>query len=1038
MKHIILILILLLSGLAARAENMVSVSSTSGHPQDEVTLQVSLANIDAAVAFQAEIPLGSQLTYVTGSVALNPDRVTDHQVSAAVVNGSLRIYAFSLSLTPFVGNEGDLLSFTLKLKNEPGDYALELNETKLSDAAGNALPVTTSNGMVTILSPKLQINTPNMNFGHVPIRSEYTQNASVTNVGNEPLVITGINFSNAVFSCPSFTETTLQPGGNAYFTFKFAPMQKGALTATATIVSNSIAGNGIINLIADPFAVNEIHIDYVTGYCDSVVEVPISMNNMEAIMGFQIDMNLPQALEYVDFTLSNRKVDHVSVGVFNEGLLRLMAYSASGSAFTGDDGVIGTLRLRLRGLYGNYYLNPSKAVLADANGEDALSAKYQGRVTIRSPKINGNNSLSFGSSPVTETVTREYVVRNQGNASMRIDQVVFDQSDFSVAETMPIVVEQYANTTLHVSYSREQKGDFSALMKIYSNDPQNGLKNVALSGSRYEPNDLELTADPFSLENGDVAVSLAMNNYSGIVALQANFQYPYEDYSVQSSDFQLTERFANHYLYAMPINDSIFRILILSLQNNSVDGHDGVVLNVTLHPIYAPSEEEYAVSVSDIVLSGVEGVNLYTGLFDPLAFVFFAVPVDFHFISDGVWSGISNWQYNTLPRSCDRVFIDANCQLDMTTEVAELTVSNGQSLTLQPDKTLTVTGDLTNTSTAGLVIKDGAQLINASGNVAATLEKDIVAYSNSNPDAWYTIASPMDEMPIEGSSFATPEFDLYRFNESNLTNEEWENYKGGLADFTTFENGRGYLFANSNAFSPAFTGILNASAVSCPLSFTERPNDPLSGFNLIGNPFPHDIYKGVGAAIDNVNLASGYYTLTNEGTWQVHTFEDAIHPGQGILVKATAPTVLTIAKSTATATAETGGAKRGTSPLSISVKGENGMDQTFVYIGRGNSMEKMVGFVAQEPSLWVRDNGKDYAIAHVEKAFESLELCFSSKQVGDFTLTVDRNETEFEYLQLVDHVTGLTVDLLKQQAYVFQAAGQEPEARFSIRFKVTE
>ena len=410
----------------------------------------------------------------------------------------------------------------------------------------------------------------------------------------------------------------------------------------------------------------------------------------------------------------------------------------------------------------------------------------------------------------------------------------------------------------------------------------------------------------------------------------------------------------------------------------------------------------------------------------------------FHFITAGNWSNAANWQYGALPGVYDIVFIDADCQLDMTTEVAELTVSYGQSLTLQPDKTLTVTGDLTNTSAEGLVIKDGAQLINASGSVAATLEKDIAAYSNDNPDAWYTIASPMDEMPIAGSSFATPEFDLYRYNESNLTNEEWENYKSGLADFTTFENGRGYLFANGNAFSPAFTGTLNASAVSCPLSYTERPNDPLSGFNLIGNPFPHDIYKGVGAAIDEANLASGYYTLTNEGSWQAHTFEDAILPGQGILVKATAPTILTIAKSTAVATSETGGAKRETSPLSIIVKGENGQDQAFVYFVRGNSMEKMGGFVAQEPSLWVRDNGKEYAIVHVEKACESLELCFSIKQMGNFTLSVDRNETEFEYLQLVDHVTGLTVDLLKQPTYVFHATGQEPDARFSIKFKVAE
>ena len=334
---------------------------------------------------------------------------------------------------------------------------------------------------------------------------------------------------------------------------------------------------------------------------------------MEDIIGFQIEANLNAALEFVDFTLSDRKADHVATGIVSGTTLRLMAYSTSGTAFAGDDGVIGTVRFRLKGLYGNYYLNPSKAVLADANGEDVLSQKYQGYVTVRSPRINGNNSLGFCSTPVTETVTREYVISNNGNAPMRIDQIVFDQSDFSVSEAFPMTIAQYSNTTIHVSYDREQKGDFNALMKIYSNDPQDGLKNVALSGSRYEPNSLELTADAFSLDNDEVAVALAMNNYSGIVALQANFRYPYHDYEVQSSDFQLTERFASHSLYAMPINDSTYRVLVLSMQNVAVEGHDGAVLNVTLHPIGTPSEEEYAVSVTDVVLSGVEGANIFTG-----------------------------------------------------------------------------------------------------------------------------------------------------------------------------------------------------------------------------------------------------------------------------------------------------------------------------------------------------------------------------------------------------------------------------------------
>jgi hypothetical protein len=416
-----------------------------------------------------------------------------------------------------------------------------------------------------------------------------------------------------VFSCPSFAETTIPAGQSASFTIKFAPMVKGAVNVTATIVSNSISGNGVISLMADPFAVNEVHIENTSGYCDSIVNVPLRVNNMEQLIGFQLDMKMPTSLEYVGFELSSRKTDHVCTGVVYNDTLRVMAYSPSGSAFTGDDGDVAYIKVRLHGLYGNYYLNPFKAVLADAVGENVLSEKYQGYVNIRSPRIGGNSSLDMGNSSVTETVTKEYVVSNNGNAQMRIDNVVFDQQDWTVAETFPFTVEQYSNTVLHVSYNREQKGDFNATMKIYSNDPQNGLKNVSLSGHRYEPNSLSIEADPFILDNGDIAVAISMDNYTDIVALQADFVYPYQDYSVAQADFELAERIENHMLYAVATNDSTYRVMVFSMQNVEVEGNDGVVLNVTMHPIGSPEDKEYAVSLSNIVLSGSDGVNIFSG-----------------------------------------------------------------------------------------------------------------------------------------------------------------------------------------------------------------------------------------------------------------------------------------------------------------------------------------------------------------------------------------------------------------------------------------
>lgn len=395
-----------------------------------------------------------------------------------------------------------------------------------------------------------------------------------------------------------------------------------------------------------------------------------------------------------------------------------------------------------------------------------------------------------------------------------------------------------------------------------------------------------------------------------------------------------------------------------------------------------------------------------------------------HFITAGTWSTASNWQDGALPGTNDAVFIDAPCQLNQNAKVGTLTVSDGQTLTLQSGQTLTVSGSLTNTATSGLVIKDGAQLVNASGNVQATMEKNVVAYGSANPNGWYTIASPMEAMPIAGSSFLTPEYDLYRYNESSI-NAEWENYKDASnLNFTTFENGRGYLYANSNTFSPVFTGTLNVADVDCSLTYSERP-DGLSGFNLIGNPFPHDIYKGAGAAIDNANLASGYYTLTNEGSWRVHTYEDAIVPGQGVLVKAATATDLTIAKTRAMATAENGGSKAAMGRMGLSVVGANGHDKAFAYFGQGDGLNKVDNFAEQAPRLWIRANGNNYAIAHLDKQTETMEVVFSNNQSGTFTLTVNSNDLSFSYLHLIDHVTGADMDLLQQPDYTFQATGQE-------------
>lgn len=411
----------------------------------------------------------------------------------------------------------------------------------------------------------------------------------------------------------------------------------------------------------------------------------------------------------------------------------------------------------------------------------------------------------------------------------------------------------------------------------------------------------------------------------------------------------------------------------------------------------------------------------------------------YHFITDGLWSEAANWQDGTVPyNNVDEIYIDAACQLDQDANVGTLTVTEG-TLTLLSGNTLTVNAVLTNTAVEALVIKDGAQLINASPDVAATVEKNIIGYGTNNPDGWYTIASPVNSMTIEGSDFLTDKYDLYRFNETNLDHHEWENYKGNIhEDFTAFVNGRGYLYASTETFAPAFVGTLNNAAVTCQLTRTSRP-DELDGFNLIGNPFPHNIYKGNGRAIYHDKLASGYYTLTNEGAWHVHPDDEAILPGQGILVNLTPYTYYNSYTTTLTINkiATSGNSKAVEPRMDISVTGAQGSDRCFAYFCEGIGLNKINNLNENAPSISIRNEGQDYAIAHLNKQTETLDVMFNNKKSGNYTIAIEGNGMSFEYLHLIDNITGADVDLLRQPGYTFHATGNEFAARFKVVFKPT-
>ena len=162
--------LLLCFGMGARADNVVSIGTASGAPGDEVTVSIGLQNSDAVSSLQVSIPLDERFSFVDGSASLG-SRGNGHSVTAGVKDGEINIMVYSLGLAALAGNEGEVVTFRLKLGNQPSDIALTVSKLIVGDTSGNSLSATAQSGSVSIRCAKAQYSTMTVDFGSVPIRS---------------------------------------------------------------------------------------------------------------------------------------------------------------------------------------------------------------------------------------------------------------------------------------------------------------------------------------------------------------------------------------------------------------------------------------------------------------------------------------------------------------------------------------------------------------------------------------------------------------------------------------------------------------------------------------------------------------------------------------------------------------------------------------------------------------------------------------------------------------------------------------------------
>lgn len=610
----LLFLFLLCFGLGARADNVLTITGGNGAPDEEVTVSFALSNSDAITAIQLQIPLDEELELVSNSLVKSA-RLANHDASASVSNGVLNVMVYSLQMNTIAAGSGELFALKLRMGSQPKNIELTPSTLTLTGSSG-AVEATSQAGTVSIRCAKAQYSTMAVDYGAVPILSSYQQTVTVTNIGNEPLEVTALTFSDATtFSSTTTLPFTVPAGSSAPINVTYAPTVRGAITENVKVTCNSVSKLNTIQLAAQPFAVNELHVDNTSGVSDSEVEVVLRMNNMDPIIGFQTVFTLPEALEYVDdsFELNaDRKDDHVASASLDGTTLTIISYSIGGNAFKANDGVLGSFRVKLVGRYG-VTLTPTVAQLSaiiDNASTDVLSAKYGGYINIQSPQLNCNNSLAFGRVPVTDDVERTYTIRNYGSAPLTISRIVFGDEDYSIDEELPFTINTNSNRTITVTKAEKPEGDFATTMNIYCNDPGLRMKSVNVSGNIYAPNFLTVTADD-AYQGDGITLHVSMDNYDAIGGFQFDIEVP-EDYTLTSSNVIKTTRGSGFSVNSSRIDETTLRV-VAYLMNGAIEPGSGELMALRITPTSEQSTGHYSVRVKNLKMGTTNLDNRYAG-----------------------------------------------------------------------------------------------------------------------------------------------------------------------------------------------------------------------------------------------------------------------------------------------------------------------------------------------------------------------------------------------------------------------------------------
>jgi hypothetical protein len=311
------------------------------------------------------------------------------------------------------------------------------------------------------------------------------------------------------------------------------------------------------------------------------------------------------------------------------------------------------------------------------------------------------------------------------------------------------------------------------------------------------------------------------------------------------------------------------------------------------------------------------------------------------------------------------------------------------------------------------------------------------------------------------------EWDFYCYYEPSThwinfkrnSNSHWNLYEGHdnieYVNEAKLVQGKGYLLSTLDPTFLQTYGTLNQSYVKIPLTYSDVPNR--KGYNLLGNPYQayldFDAFAG-----QNADLWGGKeqasYTILDEDAAQYVTYAYGssenpfiggryIHPHQGFFIQVAASDTARFTPAMRNVDAEGVNfrSERPAYPLvNLFATEEDGhSDMVTVELGRPDMGGALLMHELRlgNGRIWCSYEDQDYTIAFTQPGISEAAIRFETAASAIYTMTWNTQNGEFEYLHLIDNITGSDIDCLAASEYRFTSKPWDYKSRFKLVFGYT-